>query len=163
MNNHFKLYIQYACKCHLELPCSLDILFVRYGVGGGGGGGFPPPPCRWVFCPLFKISSSNPYLNILHLSKHFVANTPMNKKIIQKFSFTPSQSTQLHMGLEPPIPERVNFFEDLLNGSSRKKHIKDTCRVWKKVNWENEIYWVSQNLPQICTASAWANIKHALE
>ena len=33
-----------------------------------------------VFCLLLKISLDNPYLNILDLSKLFVADTPMKKK-----------------------------------------------------------------------------------
>ena len=54
-----------------------------------------------VFCPLLKKSSGNPYLKILDFSQIFIADAPMKKKI-QKFSFTPAQST-----FGTPMDERV--------------------------------------------------------
>ena len=39
------------------------------------------PPSLGFFGPLFKISLGNPCLKILDLSKYFVADAPMNKKI----------------------------------------------------------------------------------
>ena len=56
----------------------------------GGGGLYAPPSL--IFCPLLKISLGNPYLKILDLTKLFIADASMKKKI-KKFSFTPSQST----------------------------------------------------------------------
>ena len=45
-----------------------------------------------VFCPLLKKSSGNPYLKILDFSQLFIADAHMKIKI-NKFSFTPAQST----------------------------------------------------------------------
>ena len=56
--------------------------------------GVRPLPLAVVFSPLFKISFGNPYLKILNLSKLFVSDVLMKKKIY-KFSFTPSQSNMV--------------------------------------------------------------------
>ena len=53
----------------------------------GRGGALP------LFFPFYSKSLGKPYLKILDLSKHIVADIPMNTKNKQKkFSFTPSQS-----------------------------------------------------------------------
>ena len=44
----------------------------------------------WFCCPLLKISSGNPYQNILEIAQLFVADAPMKKKSI-KSCFPPSQ------------------------------------------------------------------------
>ena len=48
---------------------------------GGGGGAVQPPPLLLVICPILKIFLCNHYLKILKLSKLFVADVPMKKKL----------------------------------------------------------------------------------
>ena len=54
-----------------------------------GMGGRPPTP---FFLPFTQISLSKTYLKILDLTKLFIADAPMKKKI-KNFSFNPSKST----------------------------------------------------------------------
>ena len=61
--------------------------------GGGGGGPVGRPPPALVFCPLLKISLFNPYLKILDLAKHFVADAPI-KKYNKKIFLPPLRSLQ---------------------------------------------------------------------
>ena len=58
----------------------------------GGGALYAPLPAL-VFCPLIKISLGNPYLKIIDISKHIVADAPLNKKKSTKFVLPLSQST----------------------------------------------------------------------
>ena len=71
---------------------------------------------RRTLLPLLKISLGNPYLKILDLTKLFIADAPMKKKII-KFSFTPSQCILKYGSKNRPWPKGLRDlqakFQDL--------------------------------------------------
>ena len=53
------------------------------------GGVAVRPRLLCFFCPILKISSCNPYLKILDLTKLFVADAPVKKKKYLKKELSP--------------------------------------------------------------------------
>ena len=77
---------------HAECQSLVERLICVFNPKMKGGGGTLRSSPHVVFCPLLKISLSNPYLKILDLSKLYIADAHMQKNI-EDFRFTLSQST----------------------------------------------------------------------
>ena len=64
---------------NLSWPRYIEALTLQAMEGGRGVTVRPPPSL--FFCPLLKISLGNPYLKIIDLTKLFIADASMKKKI----------------------------------------------------------------------------------
>ena len=95
------------------------------------GGAFPSQ----AFCLLIKIYWGNPYLKILDLANLFVADSPMKK--INKFSFTPSQSTLKNRSKNRPCLRGLNT--DIM--SKGNINIFFTFFHWQKMYFWHELFY----------------------
>ena len=77
-------------------------------------------------CPLLKISFGNPYLKILDLSKHFIADAPMKrrKKLVQQFEIwvqEPLIAKSVNMSGSDIRPGLILFVQEVV--TLQKKHL----------------------------------------